>query len=133
MNDLIRYINNEVLRQSKNLRYTIKEIAPSTIQDLRNESSLVIWSGASDATIYQDASVNYAFRAIHDALHLKTGLDFSPKHEIEMGRIQASKQSSSLMSELFYTEIARQAEYYLINGVFVQDQVNFTKQYIKGL
>lgn len=131
-NKLIKYINNTILNQAAKLRYEVRDLAPSTEQDLFNSASLVIWSGSSDNTIFQDASVNYAFRALHDNLHLETRFDFSPQAEIELGRIQASKYDG-ILADIIYCEVSRQAEYFLLNGVFIQDQVSFTKQYIKGL
>ena len=117
----------------QDLKYTVKDKAPSTELELFNSPSLVIWSGESHNTIYQDESVNWAFRAVHDDYHLKTGLGFSPEHEIEMGRIQASKIDSDILAKLFYIEIAGQAEHYLKTGQFVQDQVAFTLNALKGV
>lgn len=133
MNDKLKYINNEILKQAKNIKYSVADLAPSNEIELFNTPSLVIWSGSSDTTIFQDANVNYAFRALHDTLHLTSGYDFSPKSEIALGRLQAAKQSSSLLADLVYCEVSRQAEYYLNNSVFVSNQIEFTKQYIKGL
>jgi hypothetical protein len=99
-------------------------VAPNSALDLFTGPSLVVWSGASEHTIFGDARVNWAFRALHDALHLKTGLGFSPEEEIELGRIQAN-QYSGLMADLVYIEVAKQAEYYLKSGLFVTDQVLF--------
>lgn len=133
---MIRYINNEILKASSTLTYIVKPSAPSTEQDLFNSTSLVIWSGASDNTIYKDASVNYAFRAIHDATHLETKLGFTPEHEVEMGRIQAARLASrckSLLADVFYCEIALQAKYYLETNTFVADQVEFFYKNIKVL
>lgn len=131
--DLVNYLNSYILRQSSSLRYIIADAAPSTESELFSASSMIVWSGASDATIYGDAKVNYAFRAIHDAMHLKTGLGFSPAEEIEMGRIQASKIDSDIIAKLFYIEIAGQAEHYLKTGSFVQNQIEFTlNQLAKG-
>lgn len=125
-NDLLRHLNQTVLDLAKGLNYTVKSQAPSTELELFNSPSLVVWSGESHNTIYQDETVNWAFRAIHDNMHLKTGLGFSPQHEIEMGRIQASQIDSDIIAKLFYIEIAGQAEHYLKTGQFVQDQVAFT-------
>jgi len=130
--DLKRYLNQTILNMAKDLNYTVKSQAPSTELDLFNSPSLVIWSGESHNTIYQDKTVNWAFRAIHDAMHLKTRLDFSPEQEIEMGRIQASKIGSDIVAKLFYIEIAGQAEHYLKTGQFVQDQVKFTLDALKN-
>ena len=125
-NEARYYINNWILSQSKDLRFKVQDLAPSNEIELFNEPSLVIWSGASSDTIYQDKAVNWAFRAVHDHLHLETGLGFSPDQEIELGRIQASKCDSDLIADLIYIEVSGQAEYYLKHGKFVDDQVKFT-------
>jgi hypothetical protein len=125
-----------VPREFKNLilqtapRHEVKDIAPSTEIELFNSPSLVIWSGASEGTIWNDARVNWSFRALHDALHLKVGIGFSPLEEIELGRIQASRYSG-LLADLVYCEVAGQAEHYLKTGQFVIDQVEFTLNYLK--
>lgn len=125
-------INSLILKQASKLNFTVKDVAPSTFSELLASPSLVIWSGASDNTIFRDASVNWAFRALHDKLHLETGLGFSPESEIELGRIQAS-QYTGLMADLVYTETAGQAEYYLKNGLFVINQVEFTLNELRKL
>lgn len=133
---MINHINNLILRQASKLKYRVADEAPGTIPDLFQTSGtgqgLVIWSGASDNTIFQDASVNWAFRALHDALHVKTRIGFSPAEEIELGRIQAS-QYNGIMADLVYIEVAGQAEYFLKNGVFVQNQVEFTVNALKQM
>lgn len=131
--DLVKYLNQIVLKQTKNIKYIVKKDAPNNETDLFNCVELVIWNGESDNTIFQDEKINFAFRAWHDSLHLKTGLNFSPESEIELGRIQASKIGSSIVADLVYCEVSGQAEYYKKNGVFVQDQVLFTKEYLKRL
>lgn len=128
--DALRYLNQSMLDLARPLRYTVKDEAPSTETALFSTPSLVVWSGASDNTIYQDAAVNYAFRAVHDKMHLETGLGFSVDHEIELGRIQASRMSSDFLAELIYCEIAGQALYYKQTGSFVPDQVAFTLKYL---
>jgi hypothetical protein len=132
--EAIHFINNAVLTMAKGLRYTVADLAPNTTADLFNQgnTNLVIWSGASDATIYGDAHVNWAFRAWHDALHIKHGLIFSIDAEIELARIQASQCSSVLMAELVYCEIAGQAEALRQTGKFISDQAAFTLQYLQA-
>ena len=129
---MTKHINNLILRQASKLQYTVADRAPQTQLELFTAPSLVIWSGESDNTIFNDKIVNYAFRALHDALHLKTRIGFSPKEEIELGRIQAN-QYTGLMADLVYCEVSEQAAYYLKNGIFVKDQVSFTKEYLKKL
>ena len=121
---MTREFNNLILKQAP--KFTVSETAPSTERELFTSTSLVVWSGASDNTIWSDPNVNYAFRALHDALHLKTGIGFSPAEEIQLGRIQAS-QYSGLLSDLVYIEVAGQAEHYMRTGEFVLDQVEFTR------
>jgi len=130
---MLHYINSNVLREAGRLTYTVASVAPSTETDLFNSTGLVIWSGASDATIYQDETVNFAFRAIHDALHLETRLGFSVDEEIEMGRIQAARCTSDLMAELTYCEVALQASHFKTTGQFVQDQVQFTMSHLEKM
>lgn len=128
----LNFLNQFVLNQAKDLRYIVKNEAPNTEIDLFNSSSLIIWSGGSDTTIYQDRNVNYAFRAWHDSLHLKTGLGFTVADEIELGRIQASQCGSSFVADLVYCEISLQAAYFLEKGQFVADQLQFTMDFLRG-
>ena len=128
----INYINNKIMIDASKLSYIIKDTAPSDEKSLFNSTSLVVWNGASNHTIFGDASVNWAFRALHDDLHLKTRLNFSPIQEIELGRIQASKYKG-IFADLVYIEVAGQAEYYLKHGIFVKDQVQFTVDALNNL
>lgn len=128
---MIDYINQTIMRQASKLTYTVSALAPSNESDLFNATSLVIWSGASDQTIFQDPKVNYAFRALHDSLHLKTRLGFSVEAEIELGRIQASQYESDLMRELIFCQVSMQASHYKTTGQFVVDDFGFTMQYLK--
>lgn len=116
-------------------KHLIKAVAPATFKDVWNSPSLVVWSGESHNTIWNDPMVNYAFRALHDALHIKTRIGFSPLEEIEIGRIQAAKYESysKLFSDLIYIETAGQAEHYMRTGQFVTDQVEFTINKLKTL
>lgn len=125
------FINNQILKSASGLVYQVKAIAPNDEKSLFTQTGLTVWSGASDCTIYNDSSVNWAFRAIHDQLHLDTRLGFSPLEEIELGRIQAARYSSQLMQDLVYIEVAGQAEYYLKTGQFVSDQISFTLNQLK--
>ena len=127
---MIREINDLILKTAP--RHSVSNMAPNSMHNLINQPTLVVWSGASDTTFFQDKHVNWAFRALHDALHVKTGLDFTPVQEIELGRIQAN-QYDGLMADLVYCEVALQSEYYLKNGLFVPNQVEFTKIELKRM
>lgn len=127
--DLIYYVNGKILTDASRLVYQVSDYAPNTFPELHNATSLVVWSGASDSTIYGDKHVNWALRALHDQLYLTTGLDFTPEQEIELGRIQAN-QYDGILADLIYCEVAGQAEYYLKHDNFVDDQVEFTLKYL---
>lgn len=124
--DLIRYLNQQILSRASKLSYRVSEHAPSTFEDLQTAPSLVVWSGASDQTIFQDASVNWAFRAIHDTEHLRTGLQFEFDHELELGRIQANQFDSETIQRLIYIETAGQSIHYKTHGYFPINQAQFT-------
>ncbi len=129
----LNHVNGLILKQASKLSYTVASVAPQTENVLFSSTSLVVWSGASDSTIYQDASVNWAFRALHDDLHLKTGLGFTVDEEIEMGRIQASQYESDFMRELIYCEVALQATHFRDTGTFVSNQVEFTVKHLQKM
>lgn len=126
----IKAINQLILNTAP--KHVVKDVAPSTFADLIRQPTLVIWSGESHNTVFNDARVNWAFRALHDALHLKTGIGFAPEEEIYIGRIQAN-QYTGLMADLVYIETAGQAEHYLKTGQFVKDQVKFTLNSLQTL
>lgn len=130
---MITEFNSLILKQAAAVRYTVADLAPSTHQDLIQAPTLVIWSGQSDSTVWNEARVNWAFRALHDKLHLETGLGFTPQDEIVLGRIQASRYDSQLLQDLVYIEVAGQAEHYLKTGQFVVDQIEFTKNSLKKM
>ena len=59
--------------------HSARDIAPSTWDDLARHRGAVlpVWSSQSDATIWDDAVINHAFRAFHDSTHIRIGADFS--------------------------------------------------------
>lgn len=129
---MFRELNNRILKDASRLDFTVKAVAPSTINEVLSQSSLVVWNGASESTIWNDPSVNYAFRALHDALHIESRLGFNIPEEIELGRIQASKYDG-LLSDLVFIEVSGQADYFLKFGSFVADQYAWTLKQLKGM
>lgn len=129
---LINYINNEILRRASKLSFLVKDFAPNTENELFSSTSLIVWSGASDKTLYNDPKVNYAFRALHDVLHLETQYSFNVESEIELGRIQASLFDSDIMRELIFAEVSLQAKHYGMTGEFVADQVTFNLKHLRN-
>jgi hypothetical protein len=93
----------------------------------------VIWAGASDKTIYNDAGVNHAFRAWHDSLHIKLNAPFTLDGELMVAKAQCLELGSTELSKFIMAEVMGQAEYFAKHGEFPIDQVTFIKQYLKGL
>lgn len=107
--------------------------APATFEELcRNVGKLVVWSGASDRTVYGDARVNHAFRAWHDSLHLKLNAPFTVEGETLVALEQARLIGSDAWAQVMLAEVIGQVGYARSNGAFPVDQVEFIKQYLKG-
>lgn len=131
--EMIQYINQTILHEASKISYIVSDIAPNNEIELFNQgSTITVWSGGSDNTIFGDARVNYAFRALHDALHIKTRLGFTHAEEYQLGKLQASQYDSDLMSTLVYCEVVCQAKYHETTGLFVVNQVEFTNDYMKS-
>ena len=127
---MFKELNNRILTLASNIKYTVSDLAPSNERDLFNAGSLVIWSGASDNTIWEDPKVNYAFRAIHDTLHIKCGLGFSVAEEVAIGRIQAAKYDG-LLADIIYIEVAKHSEHFKKYGSFPENKKAFTLNLLK--
>ncbi len=130
--DFANYLNHSILKAASSIKYRVADLASNTEADLFNHKTLVIWSGASDNTLWNDKQVNWAFRAIHDACHLKSGLGFSVADEVTLGDYQSSLVACPYIRAITQCEITEQALYYKQNGVFVADQVAFTKSILQN-
>lgn len=123
--------NSKILRLAP--KHEAKDTAPDTFASLlaNKYSRLVVWAGASEKTIYGDPSVNWAFRAWHDALHIKLNADFTLQGEILVAREQATLIDSDAMASLIMAEVQGQAEYFAKHGEFPVDQQQFIMEYLK--
>ena len=103
---------------------------------IAGDGSLLIWEGASDATIYRDARVNHAFRAWHDAMHIAGNLGFTLADEIAACELQIRDarlrypQIPSSVIALIRAEVIGQAQYFEAHGEFPLDQKQFIETYI---
>lgn len=122
------------MKQVKGMSYQVNSIAPATFQELKANSTgiLTVWDGASDNTIYGDANVNHAFRAWHDALHLKLNASFTLEGEILVAKEQSRLIGSDLLGDILIAEVKGQAEYFNKHGQFPVNQVEFITNYLKG-
>lgn len=107
-----------------------------------NHGRMIVWSGASDRTIYGDPSVNHAYRAWHDWCHLDTGGDFSVDGEQKAARRQMDQLSEvfgeghedfALWCFLLHCEGVEQAAYTHRTGNFVVYQREFTGRLLSRL
>ena len=65
--------------------FDVSDNAPDTFEKLQahyqETGRILVWSGASEQTIFGDPEINYAFRAWHDWRHITESADFSPDGE----------------------------------------------------
>jgi len=125
-------LNNKIIKLAP--KYTVSDHAPDTFERLvrSSNSGLVVWAGASDNTIYGDASVNHAFRAWHDSLHLKLNSDFTLQGELVVAMEQA-RIIGGQYADIIMAEIKGQAEYLTKHGQFPTNQLEFMRNYLKGV
>lgn len=127
--------NNKLIKLAP--KHLVSDIAPDTFGKLVSQASsgsrLVVWSGGSDQTIYGDSKVNYAFRAWHDQLHLKLNAPFTLEGETIVATEQCRLISSTQMAQLIMAEVIGQVEHVLKTGEFPVNQIDFIRNYIKGL
>lgn len=116
--------------------------APSTLEQLQSRVTktgrLLVWSGASDATIFGDAETNYAFRAWHDWCHWRYSLPFNLDGEREAAKRQIEhvaqlygERQSWHFGNIVWAEVVGQAEHFAAFGGFPEDQRAFTKAYMQ--
>lgn len=117
------------------LRYTVSDTAPDTYERLQAECTptrLVVWSGASDASIWGKEG-NYLFRAVHDSIHLEYGLSFDDMDEAEVCYLTCElldlNQAERAIME---AEIIGQLKYKNEYSQFPTDQRAFMADYLKG-
>lgn len=143
---LSRKLNAAVLTMVSNLLpmgYDVSDIAPDTYEGLIRHTSktgrILVWSGASDTTIYGDSEVNYAFRAWHDFVHFTYRFGFSLIGEINTYQIQRNQllkqfgdnPETQEFVKYIHAEVVGQAEYEINFNQFPIDQCAFVLDYIK--
>ena len=125
-------LNRKIIRLAPT--HVARDTAPGTFQELAGQrvaGRLVVWSGASDLTIYGDARVNHAFRAWHDALHLSLNAPFTLEGETRVAIEQARLIGSDAWAHVVLAEVVGQAEYLAKHGSFPADQTAFILSYLK--
>lgn len=122
--------------------FDVGENAPDTLEALRSyvrsTGRMLVWSGASESTIFGDREVNYAFRAWHDHAHLCGNHPFTPAGEAAVCEEQISDLVASCrcreteqMARLVFAEVVGQVAYQSVhNGAFPRNQRAFVQAYL---
>lgn len=99
---------------------------------------VLVWSGASDKTIFVDPETNMAFRAWHDYHHIVNQFPFTMEGEMLTAGEQVVDVQSRMCRQFDYREriiacalidieVVQQARYHQTFGWFVKDQYQFAK------
>ena len=98
---------------------------------------VLVWSGASESTIFADAGVNFAFRAWHDSKHITARLPFTRAGELEALAMQKADilalydgATADSFCALLDAEIKGQFDYCERHGAFPVNQAAFALAYL---
>ena len=132
-----------ITQQCLPLGFDVSAIAPqcydSLVAHYRETGRILVWNGASHATIFGDCEVNFAFRAWHDSKHVLGQFPFTREGEIS-AMIAQRKDICALydgaqadyFSSILEAEIYGQFIYSEQRGGFPIDQIGFARAYLKG-
>lgn len=125
------------------LGYDVSPDGPSTYNELVyskwKTGRMVVWSGASDHTIFADREVNWAFRAWHDHCHMRGPYPFTKEGEREVlaeqirdiRKLYGYGEIPDAMCDLLRAEVIGQSQYCdAHNGLFPADQMAFARAYV---
>lgn len=116
--------------------YTVADHAPTSLAEIvsvyTSTGRLVVWSGASDQTVWQSPEANWLFRAWHDYTHILGMHEFDTDGEIATARRQIAGLDDHA-AQLVWSEIVGQLEYFNKFGKFPADQVKYTLNYMEGV
>lgn len=122
--------------------YDVAEVAPESLEELTAHIAatgrMLVFSGASDSTIYTCRETNYAFRAWHDWCHWKGSHPFTIAGEravMEMQRdhlrtVYGNHPDLPLWDAILEAEIIAQAERHESTGAFPMDQRTFVEELV---
>lgn len=116
-------------------KYVVADKAPETlievIRTFKETNKLVVWSGASELTIWGTPQDNYLFRAWHDYCHILGHFSFDAKGESATCLMQQSQIESSFLQKALNIEINGQLEHMQATGNFPLNQIEFFKLKLK--
>lgn len=117
-------------------KYEVSDLAPETLSDVISTyqltGRLVVWSGASENTIFGSREANWLFRAWHDYEHIRTMGEFNQLGET-MTCLKQMSQVGSIFAEIVKIEVIGQLKYQSQYGTFPANQFEFFKKQLKSL
>lgn len=142
-NGIDRELNAAILNIAARLfptGFDVHPCAPSNLKDLTEQCAwgrMVVWDGASAQTIYDDAEVNFAFRAWHDWHHVKGQFEFDIEGERKACEAQiellyslyGESEKTRYWARLIDAEIMGQAFHFEQFGTFPENQIEFVKAF----
>lgn len=140
---LFKLFSQMTREMSEPVNYAVANFAPDTDMTMFTQakcgSGLVIWSGGSDATIFQQPSDNWAFRAWHDSVHLIGCVGFLCENEDLVCELQKQamfarfgvNSVTEIFAKLIDCEISGQCGYFERTGQFVDDQKQFAIDWLR--
>lgn len=139
-------LQSEKIQRALNITIEDSENAPSTFEQLKSEfenclkmkKPFKVFSGACENTIYTNYHGNISFRFWHDFLHYSKNLGFDTDSEFAVGelQIQAVQKEfgkNSIESKLMQADTIGQVKYFSKYNKFVENQLQFAKDYLKML
>jgi len=121
--------------------FDVSAEAPGDYESLlahhKKTGRILVWSGASDQTIFACPQTNYDFRAWHDSKHVLYELPFTQGGEyvamtLQQGDIRALYDGpvADYFCAILDAEIMGQFHYNAAHGGFPVDQISFVKAYL---
>ncbi len=121
--------------------FDVSDDAPGTYKALTTHyektGRVLVWSGASEFSVYACRETNYAFRAWHDSKHILFNLPFDMAGEVEVMRLQQADvralydgRQADLFCAILEAEVIGQGEYNNLYGGYPVDQFAFVAAYL---
>jgi hypothetical protein len=114
--------------------FEVSDDAPDTYEKLKSRldagQCMLVWSGASDKTVFGCPEVNWAYRAWHDWCHWQAQLPFTLDGEERAARMQGEQlialfgdtQQTRRWQRIIHADIVGQGLYAEEHGHFPSDQ-----------
>jgi len=145
MQPLSRQLNiavNQIAGRLFPCGFDVADTAPQTLEELidhiHRTGRMLVWSGASDRTIFACPETNYAFRAWHDFHHWKRLLPFTDAGErsvcvqqvADLTELYGEGDITVSMCRVVYAEVVGQLIHKREFGAFPNDQRAFAEAFL---